>query len=1238
MIRNFTLYLAALALCAAAADAAPNLADHIERPLRYRPEGTDFVIENGAEFFNRPLYGNNTAFRVDAGDKPEFSLYLPGRGGNLRLGIRTSAGGMKWLNDAEHIIARYRAGSMLYEINDSLLGKGTLNLTVLALFDAEGLVLCAALNGASAPVELVWAYGGVNGQRGNRDGDIGTEREPVSRYFQLRPENCRSNEFTIAGSTFTLRSKPASIVGLAPRGARLAVADANRWTSIQDLLASAGKPTDLPVVVGQVGLSPDKPVYLGLQRAAQRSDDRGELGTYLEVRGERPGQQSEAAPVAQPVTFKPENLPQIFDSAARYRRALAEKVVAETPDPFINAATAALCVAADAVWDEPGGTVMHGAVAWRSKLLGWRGPYANDALGWHDRARRHFVYWSTRQNTNAVPAGILPADPTMNLSRNEPSLHSNGDMSNSHYDMNAVYIDALFRHILWTGDLDFARRMWPVIERHLAWERRLFRRPFGADGLPLYEAYAAIWASDDLEYEGGGATHATAYNYYHNKMAARLAKLLGADAAPYEREADLIQRAMRRELWLADRGWYVEWKDLLGLQLVHPNAALWTFYHTVDSEAATPMEAWQMTRFVDTQIAHIPIRGPGVPEGYYTLPTTSWMPYTWSLNNVVMAEVQHTALAYWETGRSAEAFRMFEGSILDSMYLGLCPGNAGMCTWFDMARGETQRDFADAVGVASRALVEGLFGVAPDALAGELCVRPGFPAEWDHAGLRHPDFTFSFRRDGLKETFSIEPKFFKPMALRLEVAALRDGIVSVTVNGQPAKWRLVEDAVETPRIEITNGAVPRHEVVITWQGASPTTARAEEVLARGGEVHDQFGAAQLLDVSDPQTALSGISKSENSFRATATGALGHRSVFARVQQGQLRWWVPVPLEIRPAYEIVAAETQDAEHLRFRVRNNTAANIDRDEPVRAGGQALAIRPPPFVRLHMPAFGESDEIVLPREGCWPGSNRVFVEVGDQERAEGVVINWKFAAPAENAKFESVDLAPSFNDRVTQIFRNEYLSPRSPNCSLAIPKQGIGSWCSPQARFEVDDTGWRAVAEKNSGRFVLPQGVPFNTPGEGDAKNIVFTSQWDNYPHEATVPLGGRASHIYLLMAGSSNPMQSRFDNGEVIVTYADGSAERLGLQNPTTWWPIDQDYLIDDFAFRRPEPVPPRVDLRTGTVRLLDATTFKGKGGRIPGGAATVLDLPLQPEKELKLLTVRTLANEVVIGLMAVTLAR
>jgi hypothetical protein len=124
----------------------------------------------------------------------------------------------------------------------------------------------------------------------------------------------------------------------------------------------------------------------------------------------------------------------------------------------------------------------------------------------------------------------------------------------------------------------------------------------------------------------------------------------------------------------------------------------------------------------------------------------------------------------------------------------------------------------------------------------------------------------------------------------------------------------------------------------------------------------------------------------------------------------------------------------------------------------------------------------------------------------------------------------------------------------------------------------------------------------------------------------------------MAGSTNWMQSHLDNGEVVATYADGTSSRLALRNPETWWPIDQDYFIDDFQFRLDAPLPVRVDLKTGRVRMPNGASFKGQGRTVPGGAATVLELALDPTKELRSLTLRALANEVVIGLMAATLER
>ncbi len=1099
------------------------LTNHLERPLRYTPIGKDFVITNGAEFFNRPLYGPNNSFRVDAGDKPECSLYLSGRGGNLRLGLKTPLG-VKWLNDADKIVARYRAGAMVYDIKDAvLMDNRELRLTLLPLSTDRGVIVRAEVNSAWMPIELIWAYGGANGMKGQRSGDIGCEREPVGKFFQLAPEQCTGSEISLRTNAFTLRGKGGLIAGVASAGTQLAVGNATLWSQPEKLFAASASQSDTPLVTGRIAMPPTEPVYLTLQHV---TDD--------------------TKPIAA------ENLPELFTQAEEQRRAIAERVVVETPDPFVNAAAAALNVAANAVWDVQQQSFMHGAVAWRMRLLGWRGPYSGDELGWHERTAAQFAGYARGQNSNAIPEIIPSPEEISNLARNETALHSNGDLTKTHYDMNLVAVDAFFRHLLWTGDLDYARQMWPIIERHLAWEQRLFRREFGADRLPLYEAYCCIWASDDLAYNGGGATHSSAYNLYHNRLAARVAKLLGKDASPYEHEAELIAQGMEKNLWLADRGWFAEWKDLLGLQLVHPNAAAWTFYHTVDSEAASPLEAWQMTRFVDTQIARFPLVGENVPSGNYTMPTTSWMPYTWSLNNVVFAETMHTALGYWQARRPDGAFPLFKGALLDSMFLGLCPGNVGMCTYFDSVRRESQRDFGDGSGAMSRALVEGLFGVQPDLLAGKIKIRPGFPAAWNDARITHPDFSFAFHRDGLRENYSFENKFSAPQKLSLQIPALRDEVASVTVNGQPTTWRLVEDSVGTPRIEITVAAAVKQDVIIQWRGKTPAMAGVEMTTSPNAALQTDVGS-KILGLADPQRALSHATFNGSLLRGTATGTPGHRTVFAQVLQGELRWWQPV------AFEILAA------------------------PV----------------------------------------------------SGMALDW--TAPI-SAKFDAVNLTTNFNDRVTQIFRNEYLAPRSSYASLATPKQGIGSWCHPKDNFIVDDSGLRAAAGKSGGEIILPNGVPLVTPTQAEARNIAFVSQWENYPREISVPLNGKSAHAFLLMAGSTSAMQSRFDNGEVIATYTDGSTSRLALHNPTTWWPIDQDYYIDDFAFARPEPLPVRVDLATGKIRVLEMNSFKGKGRTVRGGAATVLDLPLDATKELKSLTVRALANEVVIGLMSVTLQR
>lgn len=851
----------------------------------------------------------------------------------------------------------------------------------------------------------------------------------------------------------------------------------------------------------------------------------------------------------------------LYEKAEKARAELASRIRIETPDAYLNTLGGALALAADGIWD--GQVWLHGAVGWRMPLSGWRAAYTGDALGWHDWARTHFDAYAASQVTEVPNTIPHPAqDSVLNLARSEKRWgtpqYSNGYICRNprnntqmhHYDMNLCYIDELLWHFNWTGDLEYARQMWPVLVRHLAWEKL----NYDPDNDGLYDAYACIWASDALYYNSGAVTHSSAYNYRANKMAAVIAEKIGEDPTPYREEAGKILRALNARLWLSDRGHWAEYQDYMGHRRLHESAGVWTIYHALDSEVADPFQAYQATRYVDTEIPHIPVRANGLEEkGYATIATTNWLPYSWSVNNVAFAEVMHTALAYFQAGRPEAGYKLMKSSVLDGMYIGDSPGNFGQISFYDAARGECYRDFGDPVGVASRLLIQGLFGILPDALNDKLVIRPGFPAEWDKASLATPDLSYRFRREGMRDIYTVKQHFANPMELSLQINAFKERIESVKVNGVSAKWAFVESASGCPVMAVTAPAAGETVVEIIWSGASLRRLSQEplevhlgqdfSLTALEGTVYDKF--------YDPQGILVDPTVDKKRLAARISGQTGHHTFFVLVEQEEMKWWQPVNVNIKQEM-------------------------------------------------MPA-------VLP-----------FTHV----KADSC---------------EPIDITSAFNASVTDIYRNEYLSPRSPYTTLQLPKQGIGEWCHPTLTADIDDSGMRALVR--DGLLSTNLGVSFRTPEKGN--NIAFTSLWDNYPDSLSIPLTGRASRAYLLMAGSTNHMQCHIVNGVVRVHYADGTAETLELVNPENWCPIEQDFYVDGMAFRLQSPRPYRLHLKSGLVsnNLEKDLNITGVYGRpIDGGAGILLDMPLNPDKDLKRITLETVSNDVVIGLMGITLQK
>lgn len=763
----------------------------------------------------------------------------------------------------------------------------------------------------------------------------------------------------------------------------------------------------------------------------------------------------------------------LFNKAMAYSDELSSRISFITPDPYINTLGAALSTAADGIWD--GNTWLHGSIGWRMPLAGWRAGYTGDLLGWNDRAIRHFDAYAASQVTDVAPKYPHPSqDSTLCLARAEKKwgtqMYSNGYISSkpnaknkmNHYDMNLNYIDELLWHFCYDADINYLRKMWPVLKLHLQWEKR----NFDPDDDGLYDAYCCIWASDALYYNSGAVTHSSAYNLRAFRMAARIAEILGEDASWFRQEADKTQMALNSRLWLKDKGVWAEYQDFMGLKRKHEVPAIWTIYTAIDCGAGTYEQNRLATQWMMQNIPQIPIKWKTTPtsptdsidnDGLYTISTSSWTPYSWSINNVAGAEVMHAALAYFEAGRKEEGFRLLKSNILDNMYLGESPGNFGQLSFYDAARGECYRDFGDVVGISARTLIQGLFGIVPDALNDKCYIRPGLPSDWTEASVSTPYISYTYQKEGNKVTLWIEQKFSKP----LQIIVLND-------NNEVVGTSALEQSIEY----MVSGSTPQV----------------------------------------PSNSGSQISKSPQNYGT----------------------------------------------------------------------------------------QCDNI-------------------------------------EIKKLSTIDLKKYYNSNIDDIFKNKYLSPRSPYTTLQIPVQGIGEWCHPQLTADISDAGFRNILKGDT--FKSSIGIPFKSTKKGF--NIAYTSLFDNYPDSITIPLKGMASHAYLLMAGSTNHMQCQIANGKVEVTYMDGTKEELILENPYNWCPIEQDYYFDNMAFGNPVQRPYRVHLRTGLVSrdLGKALKITGVYGReIPDGAAEILDLKLDPTKELQSISIITLSNDVVIGLASLTLQR
>ncbi len=1070
----------------------------------YQAADGRIVRHNGPRYCNRPLYCPDSVAFVMAGDRPLVRLIKEPffRGTIMVAVVRNDKG--KWLDSWSDVTSQYRADQMTWIARDSEFPDVTVTFEIVPQAVGVGLAARIHVIGFRSGDQLVWAYGAVmpppaqEGLLANlldpAVGPKGKAGEIIVRGFM--PSDCTGNVVVIDNRRFSIQPNKnvASVVRGTCSVSTLRVSDAANWQDFPGLLTGEAKHT--PLVVGSVPLENASEVFLAVEAIdGSQSTDAASL------------QDAKAA----------------FLAGSERATSIANRVTVDTPDQRFNAAVSAAAAAIDGIYRN--GLFTHGAMAWAANYPGWRSMCGATAYGWHDRVQTCARIYIGTQVTESDKRAAK-SDPRLGYSQEaaDSRFYGRGRIAKDQgfYNMQSQFFDQAVREWRATGDAEFEKLLRPALELHLEWAKDCF----DPDDDGVYESYINVWPTDSQWYNGGGSAEETAYVYYGHQAALDMARRAGdiKAAERHQAQLDKIKKGFFKSLWISRLGYVGAYREQGGHGRLHEDSWLYSIFLPID---AGLLNAGQMVQAL--QYTEWGLERQKMPFGGEQVWTSNWVPSTWSVRELWPADCWSVALAYCQAGLPDDAWKVFQGTYLDCMYNRQTPGGVAQ------AQGGT--GFAELSNMFCRAVVEGIFGYAPDYPNRIVRVAPQLPSHWEHARIETPDVLLEYRTSGSESSLHVRLNREASMLLTLPTPV--KNIIDVTVNGERSTdWR-VSAGYGRSLVDVRIPYGREAAVIVKHSDRLPCECSVQYSGNVGAPIQWSLPDGRYTAIDDPQGVL----------------------VESSLQDGM----IVGKLADNPGHHLVIGQA-------------------------AIGDALQKR---LIKIHV----------------------------TDRNMDAVEASKRFLEPPKDAKYECIDLAGTLNGDIRSIFKQQYLSPRPNTCSVRIGTDGYSPWTFYywDAKAPQIDLA-NALSLVADGKLTTTQGVPF--AWHGLDRNIAFTSLWDNWPKRITVPVRKRGNAIWFLVCGSTNPMQCRIANAELRMNYADGSVDTLELVPPLNYWNLCPLRIADDYNYQRdafclPKKPPPTVNL--------------GNNCR-----AMLLNQRLRPDVELQSVTLEALSQEVVVGLMGVTI--
>ena len=613
-----------------------------------------------------------------------------------------------------------------------------------------------------------------------------------------------------------------------------------------------------------------------------------------------------------------------------------------------------------------------------------------------------------------------------------------------------------------------------------------------------------------------------------------------------------------------------------------------------------------------------------------------------------------TIHAYFKAGNVKEAFNLLDTAI-PNVWNNYLPGGGAILADGIVGTGSLAYDHGQSLGLFSRAIVEGLFGIEPDMLEGIITITPNFPSTWDHASIKHPLIDYSYINKDNRIVIKLNPHKKAKVVLDIPVSNIEP--LSLTVNGKSGSINLKDALLRSKCVVEIPYSGKETEVVLKYKDIDKVKLIYSYPAAGNEKYTVKIKNGQILSIDDPQGILEKVNIEDDSLSGIISGSKGEHTFFAKVKQGSISYWLPVNLKIvEPITTEIKLSKENTETAYVaKLINNTEQKIEGALSTNISGQEdtdqIVLEPHGTVTInHLLSTATIKKLV-------PGKNPVYVTIkGDRKYSwtseltdYNIFKEYHIVADDFMKNVKVINIDKLFNDELDNLFKHKYTK-----CSVPT-YDGIGLY---DGRFpgdsaepiydanykgplkygiygknkangangydmfntwQVDKLDDKYIRDKvTDGIYTTSIEVPFSQKKEGN--NTAFISLWENFPNEITVPdINQKARKIYLLLGGTCVTNNTYMPSAEITVNYSDGSQQKVELTHPINYdcivrEPFAQEGIAESFG---PEIYINRMDIK---MRL----------------HVNVLDILTNPNKIISTLKFKCSAIETIVGIMGVTL--